>query len=156
MHRRRMSGRRTLADDVADDPAAVRQSNFVQACVKLRHMQISTALLSQKWKLLSPTIRVNLTTFAFEDVRFPVKIVFELLVVKAQCARTEHISLTKVAARTLFDHFFGSSHVISLMCVSLRFFVHLDHFHYYSSKLHGESRTTLHYRCRPPLQQYLL
>ena len=50
-----------IADDVADDPAAVRQSNFVQAFVKLRHMQISTALLSQKWKLLSPTIRVNLT-----------------------------------------------------------------------------------------------
>ena len=49
-----------IADDVADDPAAVRQSNFVQAFVKLRHMQISTALLSQKWKLLSmrtePTI----------------------------------------------------------------------------------------------------
>ena len=50
-----------IADDVADDPAAVRNSNFVQAIVKLRHMQISTALLSQKWKLLSPTIRVNLT-----------------------------------------------------------------------------------------------
>ena len=50
-----------IADDVADDPAAVRQSNFVQAFVKLRHMQISTALLSQKWKLLSPTIRINLT-----------------------------------------------------------------------------------------------
>ena len=46
---------------MADDPAAVRQSNFVQAFVKLRHMQISTALLSQKWKLLSPTIRINLT-----------------------------------------------------------------------------------------------
>ena len=50
-----------IADDVADDPAAVRNSNFVQAFVKLRHMQISTALLSQKWKLLSPTIRINLT-----------------------------------------------------------------------------------------------
>ena len=50
-----------IADDVADDPAAVRQSNFVQAFVKLRHMQISTALLSQKWELLSPTIRINLT-----------------------------------------------------------------------------------------------
>ncbi len=36
-----------IADDVADDPAAVRQCNFVQAFVKLRHMQISTALLSQ-------------------------------------------------------------------------------------------------------------
>ena len=50
-----------IADDVADQPEAVRQSNFVQAFVKLRHMQISTALLSQKWKLLSPTIRINLT-----------------------------------------------------------------------------------------------
>ena len=50
-----------IADDVADDPAAVRNINFVQAFVKLRHMSISTALLSQKWKLLSPTIRINLT-----------------------------------------------------------------------------------------------
>ena len=36
-----------IADDVADQPEAVRQSNFVQAFVKLRHMQLSTALLSQ-------------------------------------------------------------------------------------------------------------
>ena len=36
-----------IADDVADSPEAVRRSNFVQAFVKLRHMQISTALLSQ-------------------------------------------------------------------------------------------------------------
>ena len=43
-----------IADDVADDPAAVRNSNFVQAFVKLRYMQISTELLCQKMEASEP------------------------------------------------------------------------------------------------------
>ena len=50
-----------IADDVADQPEAVRRSNFVGAFVKYRHAQVSTAILTQKWKLLHPAIRVNAT-----------------------------------------------------------------------------------------------
>ena len=70
-----------ISDDVADEPAAVRQSNFVQAFVKLRHMNISTALLSQKWKLLSPTIRINLTAilmWRLRDLRESVEVIHSL------------------------------------------------------------------------------
>ena len=50
-----------IADDVADQPEAVRRSNFVGAFVKYRHAQVSTIILTQKWKLLHPAIRVNAT-----------------------------------------------------------------------------------------------
>ena len=50
-----------IGDDIADDPTAVRRSDFIKFYVSGRHKNCSIALLSQKWKLLSPTIRVNLT-----------------------------------------------------------------------------------------------
>ena len=50
-----------IADDVADNPQAVRRSNFVGAFVKYRHAQTSTVILTQKWKLLHPAIRINAT-----------------------------------------------------------------------------------------------
>ena len=50
-----------IADDVADQPEVVRKSNFVGAFVKYRHAFCSCALLSQKIKLMSPTIRINQT-----------------------------------------------------------------------------------------------
>ena len=37
-----------LADDVADDPAVVRHSNFVLAFVLYRHQNLSCAILSKK------------------------------------------------------------------------------------------------------------
>ena len=50
-----------IADDVADQPEVVRRSNFVGAFVKYRHASVSCAILTQKWKLLAPAIRVNAT-----------------------------------------------------------------------------------------------
>ena len=50
-----------IADDIADNPQAVRKSNFVGAFIKYRHAQVSTVILTQKWKLLHPAIRVNAT-----------------------------------------------------------------------------------------------
>ena len=39
----------------------MRRSGFVTAFLRLRHQQISCAVLSQRWRLLDPTVRVNLT-----------------------------------------------------------------------------------------------
>ena len=48
-----------IADDIADQPEAVRRSNFIACYVKNRHAQVSKVILSQKEKLLHPAIRVN-------------------------------------------------------------------------------------------------
>ena len=50
-----------LCDDFADQVDVMRRSGFVTAFLRLRHQQISCAVLSQRWKLLDPTVRVNLT-----------------------------------------------------------------------------------------------
>ena len=50
-----------IADDVADQPEVVRRSNFIGAFVKYRHASVSCAILTQKWKLLHPAIRINAT-----------------------------------------------------------------------------------------------
>ena len=60
-----------VVDDFADDPAVMRRSGFVTAFLRLRHQYISCALLSQRWRLLDPTARVNLTgilVFRLRDV----------------------------------------------------------------------------------------
>ena len=50
-----------LCDDFADQADVVRRSGFVTSFIRLRHQFISCWILSQKWKLLAPAIRVNLT-----------------------------------------------------------------------------------------------
>ena len=43
-----------IADDVANQPEAVRRSNSVGAFVKYRHAQVSTAILSQNGNCSTP------------------------------------------------------------------------------------------------------
>ena len=50
-----------MCDDFADQVDVMRRSGFVTAFLRLRHQQISCAVLSQRWRLLDPTVRVNLT-----------------------------------------------------------------------------------------------
>ena len=50
-----------LNDDFADNVEIMRRSGFVTAFLRLRHQYISCAILSQRWRLLDPTVRVNLT-----------------------------------------------------------------------------------------------
>ena len=47
-------------DDFANQVDVIRRSEFVTAFLRLRHQQISCAVLSQRWRLLDPTVRVNL------------------------------------------------------------------------------------------------
>ena len=48
-------------NDFADQADVMRRSGFVTAFLRLRHQYISCAVLSQRWRLLDPTVRVNLT-----------------------------------------------------------------------------------------------
>ena len=52
-----------LVDDFADQADVVRRKGggFTRSFIRLRHQFISCWILSQKWKLLDPAIRVNLT-----------------------------------------------------------------------------------------------
>ena len=50
-----------ICDDWADNPEVMRRSGFVTAFLRLRHQYVSIIVCSQKWKLLSPTVRVNVT-----------------------------------------------------------------------------------------------
>ena len=52
-----------LVDDFADQADVVRKrgGGFTRSFIRLRHQLISCWILSQKWKLLDPAIRVNLT-----------------------------------------------------------------------------------------------
>ena len=50
-----------ICDDFADQVDVMRRSQFTTAFLRLRHQHISCAILSQRWRLLDPTVRVNLT-----------------------------------------------------------------------------------------------
>ena len=58
-----------ICDDFADQADVMRRSGFVTAFLRLRHQYCSCAVLSQRWRLLDPTVRVNLTAILIWRLR---------------------------------------------------------------------------------------
>ena len=58
-----------IFEDLADDPAAMRRSAILSMYVRMRHINCSCALLVQKYKLLSPIVRVNATVLLVWKLR---------------------------------------------------------------------------------------
>ena len=59
-----------VCDDIADNPEITRQSRALQTCfVRMRHAMLTTVVSVQKYRVLSPLIRVNATDLIVGNIR---------------------------------------------------------------------------------------